>query len=188
MNIHEISLKSRIGVNALKRLEKLKVLKVDPEPDCSAALRFHMRGNARLSVPQLLMLIDDPTIIETLGRFADRARAQIAELGDFKRDAAPPAVTAYIIDAGRRNTDAARVLVNWAKGILPVGPVDYQWLAVRLLAGIGINLRGQSLKVVHLAVLYMRRDEEFSGYWHLTQQGAKSVSVYHSYAQLALDL
>ena len=162
---------------------------VDPEPDCSVALRFHMRGNARLSVRQLLMLIDDPTIIDTLGAFAPRARAQIAALGDFKATSAPPEVTAHIIDAARRSMVAAGFLVAWARPILPRTPVEYQWLAVRLLAPLSGKLREQSLKLAPLASLYMRLAPEFEGCWHKVKVGKnRETVVYHAPNQLPLDL
>lgn len=188
MNIYEISLKARLPVKALQRLEKLKVLTVDPEPDATAAIRFHMRGNARLSVPQLLALVDDPALVDTLGRFAERARAQIAALGDFKATSAPPEVTAYLIDAGRLDPAAIAVLVEWAKRVLPHEPVEYSWLAVRLLAPLPLGLREQSLKLAPLALLHMRKAPEFAGHWHMVKQGARDVPRYHAHKQVALDL
>lgn len=187
MNIHELSLRARIPVASLRRLLALKVLKVDPEPDISATIRFAMRGGAKLSVPHMLALIDEPELIDTLQRFADRARAQIAALGDFKATSAPPEVTAYIIEAGRAKDSAALVLVEWAKSVLPTEPVDYAWLAVRLLAPLPVGLREQCAKLTTLALLHMRRAPEFTGYWHAVKRpGKRDTVLYH--AQIRHDL
>lgn len=187
MNIHEISLKAHIPIKALKRLVDMKLLKVDPEPDISAALRFHLRGGAQLSVPQLLALIDEPDVIETLGRFTERARAQIAALGDFSASSAPPEVTAYIMEAGQGDDAAARTIALWAKSVLPTREVRHAWLAVRLLAPLPPHLRKQCGKLVTLALAYARKQPEFEGYWRNVTVGKTKTIAYHGFKQMNLD-
>lgn len=188
MNIHELSLRSRVPIKTLRRLEALKVLKIDAEPDMSAALRFHLRRNKTLPVAYLLALIDDPSLVSTLGGAADKARDQLDLLGNFNATSAPPGVTAYIMEAGRNDSAAVKILVDWAKSVLPRDPVPYSWLAVRLLAPLPASLRDQCLKLSTMALLRMRQSPEFAGYWQMGKVKGRNVMFYHAPQQAGFDL
>lgn len=177
MNIHELSTRTNISVAKLRKLERLRVLTVDPESDAAPALRFHLARNIGLSVPQMLMLIDNPDLIGQLGKYADRARNQIAALGEVH--AAPRNVTAAIYDAARGDVTEAETLAGWLRDILPADPVPFYWIAVRLLHGLPATLKTQYAARINIALANVRKLESFAGWSHVETIAGKNAIRYH---------
>ncbi len=167
MNIHDLAARTGISLKTLRRLDNLKVLRIDAENALAAELRFSLSRQSNLSVADLLTLLDNPEIFYDLRNYEDRAREQVARLGDVTSGAAPKHVTAEIQNAARGDKAAALVIIDWLKGILPAGPVGYHWIAARLLFPLNDFLRKENSKHVIRALLIVRAQPEFAGWWHV---------------------
>jgi hypothetical protein len=182
MNIYQLSTRSGIPVTKLRKLEKLKALQVDEAPEFLDTLIFHMRGNRTLSVAHLLMLRDQPALLDDLRaekpRYASRAREQLTALGDVSAHMAPRDVTAAIRGASRGDDDASLVIVDWLKTILPAAPVPHAWVAARLLAPLNEFVRGEAAPLLSPALLNVRKLPELAGWWHSKKIGTRSVIEY----------
>lgn len=184
MNIYELSKKSRVPLKSLRKLDELRALKIDAENDKMSKLVFHMAKNQRYTLPMLLWFLDDPGLLEDIGiesrRYQQRATVQLGELGDIAATSAPKHVTAEIREAGKGDDDAALVIANWLRLILPVEPVGHQWVAARLLAPLDEFLREQSAPMISLALLNVRRLPEFAGFWESEKIAKKNQIRYFS--------
>lgn len=187
MNIHDISRRTHIPLGSLRKLERLGVLMVDDEHDLAPAIRLHLGRNQQMSVAYLLALLDTPALVDDLGKYVDRAKGQVAALGDVKATAAPREVTAEIPEAAKGKPDALRALADWAKAILPADPVPYHWLAVRLLFPLNEFLREQNSPLVNLALLKLRQSPEFAG-WSATIGAKRPSVIFCRPANFPLDL
>lgn len=189
MNIHDISRRTHIAIGTLRKLERLGVLMVDDEDDAAPAIRLHLGRNQQMSVAHLLALLDTPALVDDLGRYVDRAKGQIAALGDVKATAAPREVTAEIPEAAKGNPAALRTLGEWVKSILPASdPASYHWLAVRLLFPLNEFLREQNSPLVNLALLKLRQAPEFAGWSRSVPRGGKTTTIFSRPANFPLDL
>lgn len=184
MNIHQLGNRTGISLAILRKLDKLKVLKIEAESDAAAEIRFHLMRNQRMTVAQCLTLIADPSLVDELGKYATRASAMLLELGDVQ--GAPNEVAAEISQAAKGDDDAALVIAQWLMQVLPAGTVPHAWVAVRLLLPLNEFMRVQYLSLVGLALMNVRRLPEFAGYWRSVKIGGKNEIRY--FAVDALDL
>lgn len=185
MNIYEMSQRTNISVSKLKKLQRLDVLKVDPENPVAALLRFHLARNQQLTAAHTLALLAAPEILDQLGKYTDRAKAQLAAIGSVT--AAPRNVTAAIFEAGRGDAGEAETLAAWLRDVLPREAVPYHWVAVRLLYGLPDTLKKQYAKRLNIALANVRKLESFAGYWTPEEIGVRNKIIYHQ-PKLALDL
>lgn len=188
MNIYEISEKHKISLAKLRAMDKDNLLRLDSvEDDRSASVRYYLSRNTNATVEQLLWLIESPAMIVDLGKFADRARSQLNALGDVRQTAAPRDVTAYIDDAARGDADAMAIVSRWLRDVLPIKPVNYAWVATRLLIGLPENLRAFNIKRIPMALLNIKATPEFAGYWEIVGDGKRNQTFYAK-AKKPLDL
>jgi hypothetical protein len=190
LNIYEIAEKFAISVAKLRKMERDGCLRVDGEDsETAAALRHYLARNQQMTVAQIMSLLDSPALYIELGKWADRARTQVAALGDVKATAAPRDVTAYIDDAARGDSEAVEILMRWLHGVLPAKPVPHSWIAARLLINLPENLRASFIKRIPIALLNVRKQPEFAGWWTLAPTGAKDRNqTFYQKAKIALDL
>ncbi len=192
MNIYELSNKSGASLADLRKLEKLKVLKIDPEGEAIQKLRFHMARNMQFTLPMLLQMLDEPDLIDELGwqskRYERRAREQLAALGDIQATSAPREVTAEIPGANYGDEGAALMIAEWLKSVLPVEPVGYHWVAARLLAPLNQCLREQYTSKLSLALLNVRKLPEFADHWRSEKIGTRKTIRYFRPENLPFDL
>lgn len=190
MNIYEISEEHSISVTKLRKLERDGLLCVDgQESQTAAALRYHLRRNQIMTVAQVLQLIDAPGLVIELNRWAERARTQLEALGDVKATQAPRDVTAYIDDAARGDAEAIAILLRWLQIVLPTRPVPHAWVGVRLLVGLPENLRAYNIRRVPLALLNVRKQPEFAGWWHLASTGGTERNrTFYARPKIIFDL
>lgn len=177
MNIHELSSRTNISLSNLRKLERLKVLRIDKESELAPMLRWHLARNQHMTVAQLLDVLAAPAVVGELGRYADRARAQLAEIGVVS--AAPPEVTAAIYDAGKSDEASAEIIAAWLRDILPVEPVSYYWIAVRLLYGLPDTLKTQYAKRLNVALANVRKLDSFAGWFSFEKNGERRTVKYH---------
>ena len=194
MNIHDVATKSGVSLRALRKLEKLKLIKFDPNPDAdehprAAEARFLLMRNQQLSASLLVDLIDAPSALFDLRKYEARAREQIAALGDVTGQAAPIAVQAVISDAAGADATAAQTLADWLTSILPAEPVSHYWVAARLLYPLDPFQRETIGKKISLALMNMRKLESFVPYWEsVPGKYGRSVINYFQKRNFPLDL
>lgn len=180
MNILELSRASRIGLAKLRRLESDGYLTGldDPDPILAPMLHYIAR-KGQLTVEHLVALIESPELVAELGRYTDRARSQLAELGTMAP--APQRIAAEISGAAAGEPEAVAAVLEWAQGHLrhASAPVTHAWLAVPLLAAVPSNLRDYEAPRLRRVMLNLRRHKDFAGWWHVEGEGSKRVTYYH---------
>lgn len=191
MNIHQMANRTGIALRDLRKLDRLKVLKLDRETPASDAIRFHLSRNPRLTVEHMLALIDEPDILDELSpKHAARVKTQMAalDLDNSEAPLAPIEVAASVASAARTDAAAAATIAHWLMGVLPsAAPVSHHWVAVRLLAPSAKVIRDQDLSLIGLALVNVRRVPEFAGYWKSETINGKPAILYQK-PKLALDL
>jgi hypothetical protein len=162
--IREISKKTGVGVWTLRKLVKAGIFKADDDNAATEKIRLTLARGNPLSVAQLVELVDDPTLAHDLGRYAERAKAQVAALGEVRSEAAPFEVAAYIDEASNGNADATRILAGWIREIVPAaGSVHFSWIAARLVWN--SRTRADDIARVSLALINARK--ELAGWWRI---------------------
>lgn len=146
-----------------------------PEID---AIRHLLNKGQPLPAAHLCRLIEEPSLVLDLGRYAGKAQEQIDALGHAREEAAPKHVSAYIADAARGDQEAIGILVEWLKGIIPAQGVEHPYIAVRLLLGLAPNVRAFDVPRLPRALLECRKREDFAPYWRLVQNGTRNRTIY----------
>lgn len=179
MNLFEFCETFKVSLAKARKMDKAGVLRLDHNTsEAAQAIRHWLSNGQPLTAAMLCELIEQPGILLDLGKYADKARLELAALGDARKEAAPKLVAAHIADAARGDRDAVLVLVDWIKGILPARPVGHSWIAARLLMGLPANVRKFDIPRVPRALLQCRKRPEFAGYWAIEARGAKTFTHY----------
>lgn len=180
MNIFEIAEKFGISIYKLRKLEKAGHLLIDfGESEHGARIRYQMARGQPLTVGQQIEIVEDPSILRELGPYQTKAEKQLATLGDVRGEAAPIEVAAHISDAAmRRDKDSINVLICWMKAVIPVEPVNHNWLAVRLLMGIPANIRKFDVPRIQYALLNCRKSTDFEGWWRVEKIKSRKQTLY----------
>lgn len=181
MNIHELANKTGIGLATLRKLERAGALKIDGKPmneghPRAGEIKHHLMRNQQLTVSHMLVLIDEPDVIDELGKYADRARGQMAEIGDAIGQGAPKSVTAFLPDAAKGDREACLAIADWLFLALPDRAVSYHWIAMRLLAPLNETLRDLYAPLINLALMRVRQLPEMANAWH--REGDKNSIVW----------
>lgn len=185
MNIHEIARRSGATLSTLKKLERLGVLKVEAESEVAAPLRTLLGRNQSLSLAQILLLVENADTLGELGKWEDRARDQIATLGDISSTPVPAGVPTACLIAASGDVDALDHLADWVQASLPPGKgVSFHWLAIRIVMAQHVRAREQSLKSINLAFGKLRGRPKMAGWWHSVPLGMRNTIIY----QRPLDL
>lgn len=175
--IHEISREFGVSLKKLRKMERRGILNCDAENPATAAILYTFRTGNRLTVSQALALLEAPALIETLGNKADKARRQLAELGNVQP--APADVAAELPGAAAGDLDSVRRVLEWCKGAIPpAGEVSHHYLAVRLLMAVPANLRQYEEKRLPRVLLNVRRQDDFAGWWRVAPKGSRGITLY----------
>jgi hypothetical protein len=183
MTLSEISRRYDIRFKKLRRMERDGVLNCDPDelpgdPTLSKMLRY-VRSRGGFTAPQLVSLIEEPSLLDSLGCHADKARKQLAKLGD-PIEPAPMEVSFAVTFAAMGEMDSVLPIVRWCKTVIPSdGAVTHHYLAVRLLLGTPKNIRHFDEPRMQRTMLNCRQHPEFSEWWHVEKQGSRNVTLYH---------
>ena len=182
MNIHEIAEKYKLGLVKVRRMQG------EGHPMVPAMRANLWRGQA-LSVAQLFALIESPEIFAELRTKQSQARAQIEALGAYDLDKPAASLLRSFADASENDSDAIKACIRWLKSILPVEPVPYAWLAVRVAQGItDVNARQDFLLKFGRAMHFVCLAPDFAG-WHTMEKfGHGNRKIYFRPTQIFLDL
>lgn len=179
MNIYEFCERFRISLQKARKMQAAGALLLDAgESEQGATIRRQLSKGQPLTVPQLLAMIEEPSILAELGHYRQKAKCALAALGDVKNEFAPKVVAAYISDAARGDIEAVSILVTWLKQIVPAEPVLHNWISVRLLLGIPANIRKFDVPRIQSALSRCRKSSDFNGWWRVEKCGSRSCSVY----------
>lgn len=186
MNIFDLADKSGISVKKLRVLDKLGGLRHDANATPLDGIAATIRSGNRLSVAQLVYLIENPAGALELGdKYAGKAQTQLDELGRVKGQEAPRSISALILDAFENNPEAVAAVVGWCKSIIPAEPVGHSYIATRLLLGVPENLRVHDFPRLRRLMSNCREHPEFAGWWHKEKVSSRNRTVYQ---KTALDL
>lgn len=187
MNIFEISDKSGISVKRLRVLDKLGVLRHDASTTIVDEMRSTFREGNKLNVAQLVHLVENPAGLLELGRYAEKARAQLEAAKDVagQVNAAPLEVASQILEAFENQADACEALIAWAKTVIPPHPVGHSYLATRLLLGVPEGSRKHDAARLHRALMNCRARPSFAGWWRKEKSVSRNKTIYE---KIALDL
>jgi hypothetical protein len=188
MNIYEFCEKFRISLRKARKMDKAGVLRLDSgESEHGAEIRQQLRKGQPLTVAHFLYIIEEPTILSELCPYDEKAKNQLAALGDVNDEAAPREVAAYITDAARGDDEAIGILVGWLKGKIPAEAVTHHWVAIRLLMGLAANIRGYDVPRIQRALLNCRKSPDFTGWWRVETIRSRQVTFYQR-SEIAFDL
>ena len=179
MNLYEFCERYKISLRKGRRIKKDGSLPLESGGnEHGAEIRFQLRKGQPLTVAHLIIIIEQPTIISQLWPYNDKAKNQLAALGDVRNEAAPPDVAACIADAAQGDEQAIGILIGWMKEAIPVEPVTHHWLAVRLLMGLQPNIRTYNVPRIRRAFLNCRNSTDFKGWWRVDKVGSRRITSY----------
>lgn len=181
MNLAEFCQEFRISTAKAKRMDKAGVLLLE-DSGCTiaASIRQSMIKGNPLSVMQLVDLIESPSALLELGRYASKAMDQLEAIGDAQEGAAPREIVAQLSDAARGDPAAVLALVDWIKSTLPESgeAVSHAWIAARLLLGVPAKARQFDVPRIPRALMRCRKASEFAGWWHYSARSGRKFSLY----------
>ena len=138
----------------------------------------YVRSRGGFTTPHLVALIEDPSLLDDLGCHADKARKQLALLGD-PVEAAPIEAHAHVTFASQGEEDSVLQIIKWCKAVIPSErAVTHHYLAVRLLLGIPKCIRHFDERRMQQAMLNCRKHPQFEGWWRVEKTGSRNVTYY----------
>lgn len=134
LSLDELHARSKIGVRKLKWLHTNGFLvNVSFADDRLLKMHKYLSSRRPLSVEQLLALIREPKLIDSLPANHARARASVAEIGKPEQGALPAADWLHILGASMNEPSSLAVIVDWLRSVIPAGGCGYHWIAVRAM-------------------------------------------------------
>lgn len=189
MNIFEISDKHKISVKKLRAMDKDGLLLHDASTTPLHAIRETLKTGNRLNVGQLVYLVENRSGLLDLGKYTEKARAQLEAIRDAagQVEPAPLEVASLVLEAFERDGAAVAAVVAWVKSILPPHPVGHSYVAARLLRGVPEASRVHDLPRLRRVMMNCREAPEFAGWWR-NEKDARTSRNRTVYQKLALDL
>lgn len=189
-DIYEINLNTGISIKKLKSMHRRGYLKTTNSDNPEIAKMQHtLRKGNRLSVLDLLRLIENPDLVFDLGSYTFTAREQVESLGDAKIEAAKPAIAGVVDLASRDRPAEVEALEQWMKRVIPPDrEVPHHYLAVRAVLGVSIHSRRYIAGRVARAFQNVRGKSSFSSWFTLRSTSyARNATFYHR-PKLEFDL
>lgn len=184
-SIHEFSAEFHISLAKARRMEKRGWLRIDANATPVDEIRIALKRGQRLTVAQLVELIENPAGLLELGKHAGKAEEQLHALGDPKSQVAPKEVAANILEAFQNQSEAVEIIAKWVRSIIPTHPVGHAFVAVRLLLGVPENIRKYDVAHMQRALMNCRQHPALAGLWRTEREKTRNVTVYQ---KIALDL
>lgn len=183
LTLSEISKRFDVQIKKLRRMDRAGVLNCEAEllPEESTAQKMirYFGSRREFTAAHLVSLIDEPGLVDCLGRHADKAYKQLARLGT-PVEPASVTVSAEIWGAAVGEEYSVARIVEWCKTVIPVDrTVTHHYLAVRLLLGVPKTIRHFDERRLSRVMLNCRKQEGFAGWWHVEEIKGRTVTVYH---------
>lgn len=177
-SIHEFAAEYHISLGKARRMEKAGWLRVDANATPIDEIRIALKKGARLTVAQLVELIENPSGLLELGAYARQAQAQLDILGDPKSEAAPRDIAAQLLDAYRNEGEAVAAVASWVVSVLPSGPVGHAYIATRLLLGVPESIRKFDVPRLQRVLMNVRAHPLMVNNWRTVKQASRNVTYY----------
>lgn len=184
-SIHEFCAEFHISLSKAKRMEKKGWLRIDGKTTPVDEIRLALKKGARLTVAQLVELIDNPGGILELGKYGAVAQTQLAAIGDAKSEAAPKEIAANVLEAYQNEREGVATVAEWVRSIIPAQPVGHAYVASRLLLGVPDNQREYETPRLQRALMNCRAHPVLAGLWRTERLASRNVTIYQ---KPALDL
>lgn len=177
-SLHEFAAEFHISLSKAKRMEKRGWLRIDTNATPIDEIRLSLKKGHRLTVAQLLELIENPSGILELGTYAQQADAQLSVLGDPRKEPAPGDIAAHILDAYKNESEAVGIVAQWVRSILPSHPVGHAYIATRLLLGSPENIRKYNIPRLQRVLMNCRAHPILADCWRTVKQNSRNVTYY----------
>jgi hypothetical protein len=185
MNIYEAAEKHKLSLKKLRAMDKDGLLRLDESASASDPIRATLIKGNPLPVSQLVQLIEEPSLLLDLGKYAKDAETQVAALGKPETQVAPKHAAAAVTEAAKNEPEAVALLVDWLRQVIPSRPVGHAYLATRLLLGIPAAIRKYEAPRIGRALLNCRNHPALAGWWKVKPGASQNSTIYQ---KLALDL
>ena len=173
--------KFKISHHKAKKMQREGVLLLAEETslDLARIRETFMHGN-ELSALEMCAIIETPSLLTQLGRYAARALDQIETLDDPMNAQAPRDIALSVMDAANGDEDAIAAFVDWLRRALPGdgSAVGYHWIAVRLMLPLNASVRKHEGEKIRRALARARKHEAFAGWWKYERKSGRNVTVY----------
>jgi hypothetical protein len=177
-SIHEFCAEFHISLAKARRMDKRGWLRISGETTAVDEIRMALKRGQKLTVAQLCELIESPAGILELGKYAAKAEEQLAALKDPASQAAPLAVSSYILEAFQNQSQAVEIIARWLATIIPAEPVGHAYVATRLLLGVPANIRHYDVPHVHRVLMHCRAHPSMAGLWRTEKNKTRNVTIY----------
>lgn len=178
MNVFEFSEEFRLSLVKTRAIKKRYPQIFDDNDSAVDAMRSYLAKGVGITTTQLVDLIENPSWLLSLGRYAEKAEQALAALGDPQGQVAPKEVVANIMEAAKGEPEAVQILVDWLRSIIPASPVNHAFIATRLLLGIPATIRNSEASRIPRALLNARQHPDFANFWHLEKGVSRNKTVY----------
>lgn len=179
MNIFEFAEKYKISVPKTRKIAKDFPAIFDGSNDpISGKIKHYIGRSQPLSADMLCRLVEHPSLIITLDKYADTAQSQVDALRNPKLEIAPPEITAIIGEASKGEADAVHALTLWLQNVIPAERVMHSYIGVRLLLGVHVNSRQYEIPRIPRALLQCRKYEQFAGWWSVENFNGRNTTFY----------
>lgn len=176
-SIHEFCSEFHISLSKARRMEKRGWLRIDSATTPVDEIRMALKRGQKLTVAQLVELIERPAGILELGKYAAKAEEQLTALDEPRP--APREVAANILEAFQNQPEAVEIIVDWMAAIIPAKPVGHAYLATRLLLGVPENIRHYDVPHMQRVLMNCRAHPKMAGLWSsVAGVGNRKTTIY----------
>jgi hypothetical protein len=188
VNVFEFAEEFRLSLAKARKIKKRFPQIFDEADSAMDPLRATLAKGNRLTVPQLVELIENRAGLLELGKYATTAERELAALGNPQGQVAPNAVAANIMEAAKNEPEAVQILVDWLKEIIPAEPVEHAYIGTRLLLGVPDTIRKFEAPRIPRALLNARQHPDFAGWWRVEKSVSRNVTLYQKGTKKGFDL
>lgn len=177
---------AEIGISVRKLRKTVAVLrrrKIIPSGDRVhevEAMRSAIGRGQLLSVENLLILLDNPELLKSMGAKAEGAKGQIAALCLEDGVEADDAALLALADTVYKIPGGVQRLASWVQSTIPAGGCTYHYLAVRMVRAARAIDRATVLRQFAYAMILVRALSEMVGWFTVTEdRPGRRITKYH---------
>lgn len=172
--IEKLAKRFKISPRKLSALQKAGFLNLESDPRIMAIKR-HYAMDRGASAVHLVWLLREPKLLKQIGTYEAQAKADIEALGDWQ---GARSAIGWLSGAARGEKAALNYIEQWAKEHIPAHDVGHNFLTVRLLKDVHIDLLDQRGKEARYALLKLRKRESFAGWWRIERPKNRPITIY----------
>lgn len=194
MDFEKLSREAEISLRKVRLLVKLMrkygYLPAGDHMGAARQMKQYMQRGQGLSVQQMVMLIEEPALLKTLGEKKITAEAAIRDLDRPELCKVDSTIVSTVWSAAGQGEDkfpAAEQLASWIKSVIPAKGCGHHYLATRIVLAVAEQDRNAILKRIHFAFMAVRKLPSFDG-WFSIKAGIQNETIYHQPKAGKLDL